>query len=282
MHRLCALVLCFSGLFTVLKAQDFRIELSDTAIKTGPSSYIVKVGDTVTIPCHIENLKKANVIWQYSKSRIPETLTVGIFNYRKDLRIRVIVNSSEEKEQSWDLEIRRVRLDDEGYYLCKVMAEPESLKRAVYLRVEADLDLSMANRVVNSNDNVILTCNSSLVVDESSPLPHRSVPFLKWFKDNDRLIDGMAKINLSMSNFKIEHYHRPFIASRLIINKFSEQNVGEYKCMFRNQTVSKHVDIKNAVSRRIFEFGNGANVQSLSKLGFCSIIAGILLLILQD
>lgn len=257
--------------------QEFRTELSETVIKQGPTSYTAKIGDTVTIPCHIENLKKANVIWQYSKSRIPETLTVGIFNYRKDLRIRVMVNSSEEKEQSWDLEIRRVRLDDEGYYLCKVMAEPESLKRAVYLKVDANLQLNVANRIVNSNDNVLITCNSSFIVDENLPMPNRNVPILKWFKDGERLIDG--KVNLNMSNFKIEHYHWPFIASRLIISKFTDQNIGEYKCMFKNQSISRHVDVKNAVSRRIFEFGNSANTQSISFINILTIFIEFILLI---
>ena len=47
--------------------------------------YTVKVGDTVVIPCIIENRKQATVIWQYSKSRIPETLT-GI----KDIHLCVL------------------------------------------------------------------------------------------------------------------------------------------------------------------------------------------------
>lgn len=263
----------------MVKSQDFRIELSETAIKPAPNYYTVKIGDTVTIPCQIENLKKANVIWQYSKSRIPETLTVGMFNYRKDLRIRVMVNASEEREQSWDLEIRRVRLDDEGYYLCKVMAEPESLKRAVYLKVEADLQLNVVNRVVNSNENVILTCNGTFLADENESILQKNTPVLKWFKDNERLVDGMGKVNLTMSNFKIEHYHQPFVVSRLIISKFSEQNVGVYKCMFRNQTVSKHVDTKNAISRRIFEFGSVASIQSVSIISIFSSIIGARLLI---
>lgn len=91
-----------------------------TAIRDQNTFYRVKVNETIELPCVIENRRDANVIWQYSKSRIPETLSVGYFYYRKDYRIRVIVNGTNERVQAWNLEIRKVRLDDEGYYLCKV------------------------------------------------------------------------------------------------------------------------------------------------------------------
>jgi hypothetical protein len=114
------------------------------------------------IPCIILNRRQATVIWQYSKSRIPETLTVGYFYYRKDYRIRVITNATYEPEQSWNLEIRKVRLDDEGYYLCKVMAEPQSLKQVVYVKVNVDLRVVPHNPLnVKLDETVVITCNTS-------------------------------------------------------------------------------------------------------------------------
>jgi hypothetical protein len=98
-----------------------------TAIRDQNTFYRVKVNETIELPCVIENRRGANVLWQYSKSRIPETLSIGYFYYRKDYRIRVIVNATDERVQAWNLEIRKVRLDDEGYYLCKV--------RNIYLTV---------------------------------------------------------------------------------------------------------------------------------------------------
>jgi hypothetical protein len=43
-----------------------------TAIKQQNNFYTAKTGDTLVIPCEIENRKQATVIWQYSKSKIPE------------------------------------------------------------------------------------------------------------------------------------------------------------------------------------------------------------------
>ena len=109
-----------------------------TSIKIQPMLYTVKLGETVNLPCEIENRRTSTVIWQFSKGRIPETLTIGTFYYRKDLRIRVITNTTYESDQSWNLEIRKVKLEDEGYYLCKVMSEPDSLKRTLFLKVEVE------------------------------------------------------------------------------------------------------------------------------------------------
>jgi len=106
------------------------------------------------------NRRTSTVIWQYSKSRIPETLTIGYFYYRKDLRIRVVTNTTYESDQSWNLEIRKVKLEDEGYYLCKVMSEPDSQKRTIFLKVEVDLKLTPANPVVCK----LYLCSSSLVI----------------------------------------------------------------------------------------------------------------------
>jgi hypothetical protein len=171
-----------------------------TLIRPMDTQYTVKVGETLTIPCVIENRKHATVIWQYSKNKIPETLTIGYFYYRKDYRIRVIANTTHEPEQSWNLEIRKVKLEDEGYYLCKVMAEPESLKRVVYLRVEVDLRMHSINhhhqhnQPVSLDRNVVLICNTSYAIKESKPSTggahnhtHGSMR-VTWFKDNEPIL----------------------------------------------------------------------------------------------
>ena len=131
--------------------------------------YTVRLGETILIPCIILNRKQATVIWQYSKSRIPETLTVGYFYYRKDYRIRVIANATQESEQAWNLEIRKVKLEDEGYYLCKVMAEPQSLKQVVYVRVNVDLKVLPQDPLnVKLDETVVITCNTSYDLHSST------------------------------------------------------------------------------------------------------------------
>ncbi|CAF0702800.1 unnamed protein product [Brachionus calyciflorus] len=247
------------NLISFLNCQLYSIDSVLTRIKEEPTYYTVRLGETVTIPCTIENRKSANVIWQLSKTKIPETLTVGIQNYRKDFRVRVISNTTLDREQSWNLEIRKVRFDDEGFYLCKVMAEPESLKRSIYLKVEVDLRLNIINNVINLDDNVILSCNTTNFIHEKSK--HFGVHKITWFKENDLIGENKDKTNLTLSNYRIEHYHRPAIGSRLIITKFLNLNIGEYKCVFRNQSVSLYVGFKSAISRRIFEFGNSSSTK---------------------
>lgn len=237
--------------------------ITTTSIKQQNTYYTVKYGDTVLIPCVIENRKHANVIWQYSKSRIPETLTVGYFYYRKDYRIRVIANTSAEREQAWNLEIRKVKFEDEGYYLCKVMAEPESLKRVVYLKVEIDLKLEPTNPIANLDDNLVLICNTSFALSESHKNRlnhHHSHLKLVWYKDNQQLsndfyqqqlnLDNTNKnaslvLNAQNYNYKIEYFTKPVLWSKLHINRSKLFNMGLYKCVFRNQTVSTLVTVKN-------------------------------------
>lgn len=228
-----------------------------TSIKQQNNFYTTKVGDTLVIPCEIENRKQATVIWQYSKSRIPETLAIGYFYFRKDFRIRVIANATTEKEQSWNLEIRRVRLEDEGYYLCKVMTESESLKRVVYLRVEVDMSISPINPVVNSKDSITIYCNTSFAQNETvkvakSSQNHASSNYrLIWYKDgivlspHDHTGPHLKHNNTTSLNYKIDYFNKPKLASKLRITTFNPANVGVYTCKFRQQNVSTTVTSKS-------------------------------------
>jgi hypothetical protein len=247
-----------------------------TAIREQDTLYKVKYNETIELPCIIENRKNANVIWQYSKSRIPETLSIGYFYYRKDYRIRVIANVTNEKEQPWNLEIRKVRFEDEGYYLCKVMAEPESLKRAVYLKVEVDLKLVPDNPIVALGENFDLICNTSYqVISSTTNETHghsnsrskvsrnnhhhqhhqqgqQSHPRLVWYKDGQRLLNSNnnlfgANLNGSVQqlDFKIEYSIKPVLWSRLHLRALKPQDLGVYTCMFRNQSVSTVISLDN-------------------------------------
>jgi hypothetical protein len=239
-----------------------NIDAQNTSIRSQKLHYTVRVGETLVIPCEIENRRQATVIWQYSKSRIPETLTVGYFYYRKDFRIRVIANTTTEREQSWNLEIRKVRLDDEGYYLCKVMAEPESLKRVVYLRVEVDLKLYPANPIVNMEQTFNLICNTSYTPLEVSfktskttgqqQQSHHHQPKLVWFKDGEHLpshLDhsGNSNNNSAGSNlsYKIEYHTKPFIWSIIHFKSISPGNIGTYMCKFRHQNLTSTLKYPN-------------------------------------
>ena len=196
----------------------------------------------------------------YRKLLIPsiilkKTLAIGYFYFRKDFRIRVIANSTNEKEQSWNLEIRRVKLEDEGYYLCKVMTETESLKRVVYLRVEVDMTISPLNPTVKIKDGLTIVCNTSFTVNETTKVAksnHNMNNFrISWYKDGISLSSHEHQIyanrynNTTSLNYKIDYYSKPKLSSKLRINSFNLANIGVYTCKFRLQNVSTHVTSKN-------------------------------------
>ncbi len=220
-----------------------------TSIKQQHTYYSVKLGDTLVIPCEITNRKQATVIWQYSKSRIPETLTVGYFYYRKDFRIRLITNSTSDSEETWNLEIRKVKLEDEGYYLCKVMATPNSLKRVVYLKVDVDLRMQVLNPIFNTGDRVVLNCNTSLAISKKARSKTSSAtnaqhhhPKLVWYKDGQHLLTNNELNQLNDTtkiDYKIESSSSPYLWSKLVFYSFDSTNVGTYTCKFRNQNVSQ-------------------------------------------
>lgn len=187
-----------------------------TVIREQNTYYRVKFNETVELPCVIEHRRQASVIWQYSKLRIPETLSIGYLYIRQDYRIRVVVNASDEREQSWNLRIRKVRLEDEGFYLCKVTAEHETLKRAIYLKVDVDLSIKQESGRFMTGEDVTLICNTSYPLpttistisdsnndtqqqqisskarssgkhSRTSSGHHQSHPRLVWYKDGQRL-----------------------------------------------------------------------------------------------
>lgn len=272
-------------------------ESSNTLIRSQRTHYTVRVGDTLVIPCEIENRRQATVIWQYSKSRIPETLTVGYFYYRKDFRIRVIANTTQDKEQSWNLEIRKVRLEDEGYYLCKVMAE-ESLKRVVYLRVEIDLKLYPMNPIVNMDQQFNLICNTSYIPIEiqSKPTSTKSLahqqhshPRIVWYKDGEYIphpptsaaVDHttLPSNQTTNTNFRIEYHSKPFVWSIIHFKSISSANIGTYTCKFRHQNFSTTLKYPNALNRMLLEMGFNESTSSIKQNKWSLIISLIFLII---
>jgi hypothetical protein len=225
---------------------DYNLDrFNPTIIKEQPTIYTVKVGENVLMPCEIENPKHYNVIWQYSISKIPETLTIGNFYYRKDLRIRVIVNQTSEESQSWNLEIRKVRYEDEGNYLCKVMAESGTLLRTIYLRVEVEMSIEPMNPEVSHNAALTLFCNTSFTKNDSNKLAafKRNLNRIRvfWYKDGVRLNNEHHDhngTNTSLS-YRIHYLTSPSVGSRLKIFSLNSTNYfGKYTCKFRYQNVS--------------------------------------------
>jgi hypothetical protein len=184
---------------------------------------------------------------------------------------------------------RKVKLEDEGYYLCKVMAENESLKRVVYVRVIVDLTLSYFSenlRKINEGDSFKLTCNTSYVLPAISHINNRnthdspqvdlssssssssfSLPSsspmaqLLWYKDNILISDykkdeetatGLIPLTTSSKHFQIENYKTPTLSSTLYFISLSKENFGVYTCRFRYQNVSFNIHPSNGLFFSLF------------------------------
>lgn len=192
-------MLLFALLFMMLIEFDVvKCDLVNETTETTTMTRIVEqstyyrgfVGENIVLPCEIENKRNATVVWQYSRKRIPETLLIGMINFKKDYRIRIITNASlgnddnrrqvdaanekregeqeeedESRREAWNLEIRRLRFDDEGFYHCRVMAK-EPLKRVIYLKVEVNLTMTLQNSrpSLSFDSNLSITCNTSLTL----------------------------------------------------------------------------------------------------------------------
>ena len=181
-----------------------------------------------------------------------------------------------------------MKLEDEGYYLCKVMAEPQSLKQVIFLKVNVDLRVTPHNPLnVKLDEPVVIVCNSSYDIlsysSSSSALSSLSTKYLNkkssvqqqshsqeqhhprliWFKDGQHFpsssssssaysyatllnedehfshnSSGVTIQNENLNNFKIEHYAKPVLWSRIVFKSFKAFNIGKYTCKFRNQNVS--------------------------------------------
>ena len=237
------------------KCNNLNESSEPTYIKPQRTEYTVKVGETLIMPCEIKNLKSsATVIWQYSIKKIPETLTVGFFYYRKDYRIRVITNITDDTEQSWNLEIRKAKLEDEGYYYCKVMAQPESLKRTIYLKVEVNMSIHPINPMVSLKENVALSCITSFIPNESSKSArYNSNLRLAWYKDGELIEyhNHLNHNNTTIQNYRIDHHHKPSLSSKLRIHSLEPTDIGVYTCRFRNQTISTTLTTHNSKIKKI-------------------------------
>ena len=197
---------------------------------------------------------------------------MGYFYYRKDYRIRVIANATHEAEQAWNLEIRKVKLDDEGFYLCKVMAEPQSLKQVVYLKVNVDLKLTPMNPLsIKYEDTVVITCNTSYEVQHHSQSqspqyqhhsrflnsrpkfdsilttsqpnqqqPHQQPPRLMWYKDGE--------------HFSVNDHHFTHLLPSVASNNAQNLSVNYRIEYFARPVLWSRVTIKNLQQHNVGKY----------------------------
>jgi hypothetical protein len=135
------------------------------------------------------------------------------------------------------------------------MTESESLKRVVYLKVEIEMNIIPVNPIVDYKDSLSIFCNTSFVLNESNNNKvaksshnnnNNNNNKLVWYKDGINLsLNDNRHNNTTSLNYRIDHYTKPKLSSKLRITSFNPANIGVYTCKFKHQNVSTVVTSKN-------------------------------------
>lgn len=121
---------------------------------------MAEVGDTVLLPCHVENLNTRLVLWKDDRN---EVVSLRKKIYNGDRRFDVVHGSRTE----WSLQLRDVKPSDFGHYTCIVNSRPV-LTRTVALKNSAPVEMApVLKRDTNyrmkveadPGETVTLTCN---------------------------------------------------------------------------------------------------------------------------
>lgn len=206
MNKILVLVICLAPLTT---GQECSASIVDDDVV----DIHALTGETIQIPCRIKELNNGTVIWQFSKKKIPEYLTVGLFNYRRDRRVRVVSTTldTDNSTESWDLVIEKLQLSDQGFYFCRVVCGSYTVKRMVKLHVDFKLDLGIATTATRPEDggDITLLCNSTLSVAE---VTRKQVIRAGFYKPS---------LKLDMDSLKFDWIRRdPFNQSSHVIDSF--------------------------------------------------------------
>ncbi|KAF2362692.1 Immunoglobulin V-set domain [Trinorchestia longiramus] len=103
-----------------------------------PSRVLTTVGNDVTIPCRVSNLKRRTVSWIRQSDL--QVLTIDAVTFTSDDRFKVqssprSLNSLHKGAQgTWDLRVKEVTMEDSDVYLCQINTRP-TLAHAITLEV---------------------------------------------------------------------------------------------------------------------------------------------------
>ncbi len=224
------------------------------------------------------------VIWQYGKREQDQNqlvLTIGRTQIENNYRLRVISNSTDDEKASFDtfnyipnevdkpvsvrnsddqplapsdrvtsnnLEIRKLRLSDSGWYECQLPTKPTQ-KNYVYLEVLGFPKIESNTKHPKTGDHIELMC-------QVKNLPSRYE--INWIF-NDKKLD-VATINKQFTKNRRNLDKRRHLASYAIINERHNNNVtisklriknlddfhkGVYKCKYDKVEAKFHLDFKS-------------------------------------
>jgi len=210
-------------------------------------------GRTVTLPCAVKNMRPVNhVIWQHGLSgSIDQTLlTIGNTQIEKNYRIRIRnddekpvgkfnrdldeVSSYEDKISAFNLEIRKLQLNDSGWYECQLNTRP-TIKNYIYLNVihepkiyhhpskpELGDTIEIFCEIKSGSDfEVFWTKNDRLIMpDQRKILAHSKTMLAQNHNSN-------GDVSYKIKNLNSEHKK----VSKLTIKNLYYEDEGIYKCV---------------------------------------------------
>ncbi|CAN8029421.1 unnamed protein product [Ixodes persulcatus] len=211
---------CLRSIFVVLSFSEVTVHKDEPYFAEPIPSLTVAAGRNAALKCVVENLGNYTVAWLNVDKQTLLALHTHVIVQNDRIRV------SHGSLRSWQLEIRDVKPEDTGYYMCQVNTRP--MKNQVgYLNVVVApyfVDAFTArNLTARENSNVSFRCEAS-----GNPEPK-----ITWRRE-----DGQS---FRLGDQKVSVYRGP----ELHFPRVSRSQMGAYLCLASN-------GVPPSISRRIF------------------------------
>ncbi|XP_054159682.1 lachesin-like [Oppia nitens] len=227
--KLCAYITCTVSLslIPVIYAKD--VQSDDLPYFADQLNNItVPVGRDATFTCIVHNLKKEyKVVWFHKDRHILLAIN-DVVIYRSG-RLSVSTHAA----NTFNLQIRDIREEDSGEYMCQINTNP-MMSQSGFLQIVVPPHfvhkLTSSDEEVREDSSVSLRCSAN-----GSPEPQ-----IKWRREDEQPID------LYSSNGTMKSHKETVINGEFLnITKVTRLHMGAYICIAKN-------GIPPAVSKRIF------------------------------
>lgn len=222
---------------------------------------------TVILPCQVLNLPAhMHIIWQHSKREKNDhtrqvVLTIGKTLIESNYRVRVLSNGTTghsikskiskllepqdmDKITTNNLEIRKLRIEDSGWYECQLPTKPTQ-KSYVFLQVHGVPRIQTNQQLYSPGDLVELTCHVHRLPKNSTQL--------YWTLNGKRVVAATVIDNYAFNNTFRRRRHRmvhqkhqkrssdshttilnnySLNVTRLRISAADQSNTGVYRCHY--------------------------------------------------
>ncbi|XP_045621079.2 basement membrane-specific heparan sulfate proteoglycan core protein isoform X2 [Procambarus clarkii] len=195
------------------------------AVSSSPN-VTVRVGDTATLTCHVNNLGDTSVSWVRSEDG--SFVAIGSYVFFPSSRFQVVAQVGSKDHH---LRILQVKEEDQGAYECQVSGEPLII-HTIWLTVkgmddeeeEADTEspsiVSSPNVTVQVGETATLTCRVHHLGDQA----------VTWIRTSDEHILAIGEVNFSRdSRLQVTH-DRQSGDWLLRIEDVAEGDEGPYVC----------------------------------------------------